>query len=227
MVSGRRTYIDVITKPILENNPNTAGTGYYFYDLNAKANYRISDKDRVYLSGYFGRDVFDFATANPGDPKFKIPYGNATVAARWNHVFGPKLFMNASATFSDYKFEFRGEQDQFTFSLLSGIKDYGLKLDLSQYASVRHTLKYGGQYINHTYTPSTVVVESGDVAFDIDEPSKLRAHEGALYIQDEFEATDRLLVNAGLRLTTFAHVGTYSEYLYDEQGRFLQQVKVL
>ncbi len=101
MVSGRRTYIDVITKPILENNPNTAGTGYYFYDLNAKANYRISDKDRVYLSGYFGRDVFDFATANPGDPKFKIPYGNATVAARWNHVFGPKLFMNASDIFSE------------------------------------------------------------------------------------------------------------------------------
>lgn len=219
IVSGRRTYIDVITKPILANNPNTAGTGYYFYDLNAKANYRISDKDRVYLSGYFGRDVFDFATGNAGDPKFKIPYGNATVAARWNHVFGPKLFMNASATFSDYQFEFRGEQDQFTFSLLSGIKDYGLKLDLSQYASVKHTLRYGGQYINHTYTPSTVVVESGDVSFDIDEPSKLKAHEGAIYLSDEFEATDLLLITAGLRYSIFSHVGSYREYLVDEQGR--------
>ena len=218
IVSGRRTYIDVVAKPFLKNGGGFSGSGYYFYDLNAKANYRISDKDHVYLSGYFGRDVFDFSGADPGDPTFRIPWGNATVAARWNHVFGPKLFMNATATFSDYQFEFEGGSDDFSFSLLSGIKDYGLKVDLSQYASVRHNLKYGGQYINHLYTPSTVVIESGDVAFDIDEPSKLKAHEGALYIQDEFEVTDRLLVNAGLRLTTFTHVGSYSEYLYDEQG---------
>jgi hypothetical protein len=218
IVSGRRTYIDVLTKPLVNEGSNFAGSGYYFYDLNAKANYRLSDKDRVYLSGYFGRDVFDFSGADPGDPSFSIPWGNATVSARWNHVFGPKLFMNATATFSDYQFEFRGEQDQFSFSLLSGIQDYGLKVDLSQYASVRHNLKYGGQYIHHIYTPSTVVVESGDVAFDIDEPSKLKAHEGALYVQDEFEATDRLLINAGLRFSTFTHVGSYREYLFDEAG---------
>jgi hypothetical protein len=218
IVSGRRTYIDVLTKPFLKEGSGFAGSGYYFYDLNAKANYRISDKDRVYVSGYFGRDVFDFSGSDPGDPAFRIPWGNATVSARWNHVFGPKLFMNATATFSDYQFAFEGGSDDFKFSLLSGIKDYGLKVDLAQYASVRHNLKYGGQYIHHAYTPSTVVVESGDVAFDIDEPSKLNAHEGALYIQDEFEATDRLLINAGLRLTTFAQVGAYSEYLYDEQG---------
>ncbi len=218
IVSGRRTYIDVLTKPFAKEGGSLAGSGYYFYDLNAKANYRLSDKDRVYLSGYFGRDVFDFKGPQEGDPDFSIPWGNATVSARWNHIFGPKLFMNATATFSDYKFEFKGGQDDFFFSLRSGIRDLGMKVDLSQYASVRHNLKYGGQYINHLYTPSTVVVASGDTQFDIDEPSRLKAHEGALYVQDEFEATDRLLVNAGLRLTTFTHVGTYTQYLYDQQG---------
>jgi len=218
IVSGRRTYIDVLTKPFLKDNPNFGGTGYYFYDLNAKANYRISDKDRLYLSGYFGRDVFDFGSSDPGDPKFRIPWGNATVAARWNHVFGPKLFMNTTATFSDYKFEFNGEQSDFAFKLFSGIKDYGLKVDLSQYPNVRHSLKYGGQYIYHVYTPSTVNVSSGATDFNIDEPSKLNAHETALYILDEFDVTDRIRVNGGLRFTSFAQVGTFREYVLSPAG---------
>ena len=98
-----------------------------------------SDKDRFFLSGYFGRDVFDFSGSDPGDPKFRIPWGNATLAARWNHVFGPKLFMNTTATFSDYTFDSHAEQDQFAFSLFSGIKDYGLKVDLSHYPTARHS----------------------------------------------------------------------------------------
>ncbi len=218
IVSGRRTYIDVLTKPFLKDNPNFGGTGYYFYDLNAKANYRMSDKDRLYLSGYFGRDVFDFGTNDPGDPKFRIPWGNTTVAARWNHVFGPKLFLNTTATFSDYQFEFNGEQSDFAFKLFSGIKDYGLKVDLSQYPNVRHSLKYGGQYIFHTYTPSTVDVSSGDTQFNIDEPSRLKAHETAVYILDEFDVNERIRLNGGLRFTSFAHVGTFREYILNPQG---------
>lgn len=218
IVSGRRTYIDVLTKPFLKDNANFGGTGYYFYDLNAKANYRISDKDRLYLSGYFGRDVFDFGTSDPGDPKFRIPWGNTTVAARWNHVFGPKLFVNTTATFSDYQFEFNGAQSDFAFKLFSGIKDYGLKVDLSQYPNVRHSLKYGGQYIYHVYTPSTVNVASGTTDFNIDEPSKLKAHESAVYFLDEFDATDRIRLNGGLRLTSFAQVGTFREYVLNAAG---------
>ncbi len=218
VVSGRRTYVDVLTKPFLKDNPNFGGTSYYFYDLNAKANYRISDKDRVYLSGYFGRDVFDFGSSDPGDPKFRIPWGNATVAARWNHVFGPKLFMNTTATFSDYQFEFNGGQSDFEFKLFSGIKDYGLKVDLSQYPNVRHSLKYGGQYIYHVYTPSTVSVSSGSTDFNIDEPSRLKAHETAIYILDEFDLTDRIRLNGGLRFTSFAQVGTFREYQLNDAG---------
>ena len=219
IVSGRRTYIDLLTKPLIDPSSRFAGSGYYFYDLNAKANYRLSEKDRLFLSGYFGRDVFDYGGANAGDPSFRIPWGNATVAGRWNHLFGPKLFMNATATFSDYKFEFTGKQDQFQFTLFSGIKDYGLKVDLSQYPNVRHSLKYGGQYIYHIYTPSTVAIESGQTNFNIDEPSKLKAHEAAVYLLDEFDLTDQIRINGGLRLTTFTQVGSFHEYLYDDAGK--------
>lgn len=219
IVSGRRTYIDVLTKPFINPESGFSGSGYYFYDLNAKASYRLSDKDRFFVSGYFGRDVFDFAGSNPGDPRFRIPWGNATVAGRWNHVFGPKLFMNATATFSDYSFAFNAEQDQFGFELFSGIRDYGMKVDLSHYPNARHRLKYGGQYTYHIYTTSTVTVESGDTQFNIDTPPKLHAHETALYILDEFDITDDLRINAGLRLTTFAHVGPFTLYELDDQGR--------
>jgi hypothetical protein len=225
ILSGRRTYIDVLTKPFVNPESQISGSGYYFYDLNAKANYRISDKDRVYLSGYFGRDVFTFTGTEPGDPEFQIPWGNATLSARWNHVFGPRLFMNATATFSDYSFAFNAEQDDFGFELFSGIKDYGLKVDLSHYPRVGHQLKYGGQYIKHVYTTSTVSINSGDIPFNIDTPPLLHAHEGALYILDEFDVTDQLRINAGLRFSTFHHVGPFLRYDLDENGNTLRRTR--
>ncbi|HRF82389.1 MAG TPA: carboxypeptidase-like regulatory domain-containing protein, partial [Flavobacteriales bacterium] len=205
ILSGRRTYIDVLAKPFMNPEGAFAGSGYYFYDLNAKANYRISDKDRFFLSGYFGRDVFNLSGSEPGSPDFRIPWGNATVSGRWNHVFGPKLFLNTTALFSDYQFSFKGGQDDFSFGLSSGIKDYGLKFDFNQYPSVRHELKYGVNYTYHIYTPSTVDVASGDTEFAIDTPSKLKAHEGAVYIQDDYDVSDVFRVNAGVRLSYFAH----------------------
>jgi CarboxypepD_reg-like domain/TonB-dependent Receptor Plug Domain len=218
VVSARRTYIDVLAKPFINPEGAFAGSGYFFYDINAKANYRLSDKDRFFLSGYFGRDVFDLSGSQPGSPNFKIPWGNATVSGRWNHVFGPKLFLNTTAIFSDYQFSFSGGQDDFKFGLSSGIKDYGIKLDFNQYPSVRHELKYGVNYTYHVYTPSTVDVASGDTEFDIDTPSKLRAHEAAVYIQDDYDVSDLLRVNAGVRLSYFAHVGRFKEYLFDDAG---------
>jgi len=226
IVSARRTYIDIVTKPFISDTAAFAGTGYYFYDLNAKANYRLSDKDRFYVSGYFGRDVFDFKGSNPGDPNFRIPWGNATLAARWNHVFGPQLFMNTTATFSDYTFAFDARQDQFAFTLYSGIKDYGMKVDLSHYPTARHSLKYGAQYIYHIYTTSTVDVSSGDTDFDIDTPPKLHAHETAVYVLDDFDLTDELRINAGVRLTNFIHVGPYTLYELDEEGRSLGEEEI-
>ncbi|MFN3876001.1 MAG: TonB-dependent receptor plug domain-containing protein, partial [Flavobacteriales bacterium] len=226
IVSGRRTYIDVLTKPFIKPESPFAGTGYYFYDLNAKANYTLSDKDRFFLSGYFGRDVFNFKGQGSGGTQFRIPWGNSTVSARWNHVFGPKLFLNATATFSDYTFQFGAQQDQFRFRLFSGIKDYGLKLDLGHYPSARHRLKYGAQYTYHIYTTSTVDVSSGDVDFDIDTPPKLHAHETSVYALDEYDITDVLRVNVGLRLSRFDHVGPYTNYILDDRGRSIGKEEI-
>ncbi|MCI1753810.1 MAG: TonB-dependent receptor [Flavobacteriales bacterium] len=218
IVSARRTYIDVLAKPFINPESTFAGSGYYFYDLNAKANYRLSDKDRFFLSGYFGRDVFTLTGNQPGSPNFKIPWGNATVSGRWNHVFGPKLFLNTTAIFSDYKFSFTGEQDQFGFKLSSGIRDYGLKVDFNQYPNIRHNVRYGFQYTYHIYTPSTVAVNSGDTNFNIDTPSKLNAHEAAAYVQDDFDVTDQFRINVGLRFSWFAHVGPFNEYITNDAG---------
>ena len=218
IVSGRRTYVDILTKPFVKKGDTGYGSGYFFYDVNAKVNYTLSDKDRLYLSGYFGKDVFDFNGGGENTLNFKIPWGNTIVAARWNHLFSSKLFMNLTATFSDYKFEFQGEQDQFSFSLFSGIKDYGLKLDLSHYPNIRHSLKYGGQYTYHTYTPSTVSARSGDTEFDTGDAQKLFGHEGAVYILDEFDLTDQLRINAGLRGSFFTQVGPFDRYVLNDEG---------
>ncbi|HRD53088.1 MAG TPA: TonB-dependent receptor, partial [Flavobacteriales bacterium] len=219
ILSGRRTYIDVLTRPFVNESSPFAGSGYYFYDLNAKANYTLSDKDRIFVSGYFGRDVFSLSQGGEGAPSFRIPWGNTTFSARWNHVFGPKLFLNTTATFSDYSFLFDASQDQFRFNLFSGIKDYGLKADLGHYPTGRHRLKYGAQYIYHVYTTSTVDVSSGETQFNIDTPPKLHAHETAVYALDEFDITDALRINFGLRFSRFDHVGPYTRYTIDDRGR--------
>ncbi|MDA0973454.1 MAG: carboxypeptidase-like regulatory domain-containing protein, partial [Bacteroidetes bacterium] len=129
IVSGRRTYIDILTKPLIKGT-DFEGTGYFFYDLNAKVNWRISDKDRVFLSGYFGEDRFGFVLPD-ADIDFSIPWGNATTSLRWNRVISDRLFTNTTATFTRYNFSFDGAQDDFRFSLTSGIRDYTLKNDWS------------------------------------------------------------------------------------------------
>lgn len=225
IVSGRRTYIDILTEPFIPDTSNFAGTGYYFYDLNAKANWKLNDNNRFYLSGYFGRDVFTFETNNEADPVFRIPWGNATVAARWNHLFNPKLFMNATATFSDYRFAFEADQDQFSFNLFSGIKDYGLKLDFSHYPNPVHRLKYGGQYTYHIYTPNTVEASSGETTFDTGDKVRLNAHELALYALDEFDLSDEIRINAGIRLSHFRHVGPYDFRVLDDNDEISEIIE--
>ena len=106
MIAGRRTYIDYLLKPFtdnLERFKSARGSGYYFYDLNVKMNYRLTDRDRVYLSGYFGRDVFNFSSPS-GSFKINMPWGNQTASFRWNHLFTDKLFANTSIIYNAYQF---------------------------------------------------------------------------------------------------------------------------
>ena len=218
IVSGRRTYADIFAEPFIPATSNFKGSGYYFYDLNTKVNYRISDKDRVFLSGYFGRDVFSYKNSDSGF-NVEVPWGNATVSARWNHLFSKKLFMNATAIYSDFRFEFIGTQNDFEFKLFSGIKDYTGKVDFSYFPSIRHNVKFGVQYINHTFTPSNFSAAEGDEAiFDLGKIVQYHAHDAAAYVQDEFDISDAIRINAGFRYSMFQHIGPFDRFVPNATG---------
>jgi len=153
IISARRTYADIAMKPFIKKTSPFRNSGYYFYDLNTKVNYRLSDKDRLYLSGYFGRDIFDLEST---EDQFKnsISWGNATVTARWNHLFNQKLFANTSLIFSDYQFEMGATQDLYEMKLMSGITDYNAKLDFTYLPASSHVLKFGANYVYHIFTPN-------------------------------------------------------------------------
>lgn len=217
IISARRTYIDILMKGFIPDSSAFSGSGYYFYDLNTKINYRLSDKDRLFLSGYFGRDIFTYNNSNNGF-KVKIPWGNATTSARWNHLFNDKLFMNTTMLFSDYHFEFEGTQSDFEFVLFSGIRDWNGKIDFNYFPSVRHNIKFGINYIYHTFVPNNVSARQGEVEFDTGEIMKYYAHDAAAYINDEFDLTDQLRINAGIRYSGFMHVGPFVRYKKDIAG---------
>lgn len=214
MLSGRRTYIDVLAAPFIQNQ-EFSGTGYYFYDFNAKANYTFSDKDRLFISGYFGRDVFSFKNE---EFNIAIPWGNATTTIRWNHLFNSKLFMNTSAIYNSYNFRVTAEQNNFAITLFSGIRDYNLKTDFDYYPNALHEIHFGANYIFHRFTPSTFSGQSGDTEFSPQNISPQFAHEFAVYALDKYTITEKLEVNYGLRYSLFGQVGPYTKYINDFRG---------
>ncbi|MBC8265356.1 MAG: TonB-dependent receptor [Flavobacteriales bacterium] len=204
IVSGRRTYIDILSKPFLSESARE--NGYYFYDLTAKANYKFSDKDRLYLSGYFGKDIFNFGSPNGGFG-IEIPWGNTTTSLRWNHLFNDKLFLNTSIIYSDYLFELGVEQSQFEFKLSTQVTDWNTKFDFTYLPNIRHNIKFGIQYTFHTFIPASVSGQSGEVSFSPATIFKQYANEGSLYFSDDYELTDRIKLNFGGRFTAFQHGG--------------------
>ncbi|MEO6490869.1 MAG: TonB-dependent receptor, partial [Ferruginibacter sp.] len=165
IVSARRTYIDAITKPFVSKSSQFYGSGYYFYDLNAKINYKFNDRDRLYLSGYFGRDVFNFVNGTQS-LNVNIPWGNATGTLRFNHVFNNKLFSNTTLVYNDYNFTFNAAQNNFQIKLASGIKDISIKEDLDFYPFSKHKIKFGGLYTYHRFTPSVVSGRQDSIVFN-------------------------------------------------------------
>lgn len=218
MVSGRRTYLLDLLQPFLKGS-NFEGTNYYFYDLNAKWNYKFSDRDRIYFSGYFGRDVLNFNQPKR-DFSFSLPYGNSTATLRWNHLFSNKLFFNLSAIYNEYDFSFDGGQSDFRFGLFSGIRDYNLKLDFDHFYSNNHHVKYGVQYTYHKLTPSTASATNGTIDFGTDFLPKY-ANEIGIYIQDDYKLNEKFAVNAGLRYNIFTQLGPYTSKITGQDfGRF-------
>lgn len=217
IISARRTYIDALTKPFIKKSSQFSGSGYYFYDLNAKVNYKISEKDRVYLSGYFGRDVFDFKNGRQS-LDVNIPWGNATGTLRWNHVFNKRLFGNTTAVYNDYNFAFNAAQNNFAIKLASGIRDISLKQDFDLYPFTGHKVKFGGLYTYHKFIPSIVSGNQDSVVFKPNNAQIKFAHEAALYVQDDWEINDKFKINAGLRYSWFQQIGAFKIYKTDANG---------
>lgn len=214
IVSARRTYADAIAKPFVKETSDFYGSGYFFYDLNAKVNYRISDKDRLYLSGYFGRDVFDFNNQRRSFGA-NIPWGNSTATLRWNHVFNRKLFANTTVVYNDYKFRFSAAQDNFNITLASGIRDGNAKIDFDYYPAPKHKVKFGGQATYHRFTPNVLSGNQDSVVFNPSTDGNKYAWENALYVQDDWDISDAVKLNYGLRWTGFSQVGPYTAYTRD------------
>ncbi|MBN2728040.1 MAG: TonB-dependent receptor [Bacteroidales bacterium] len=221
IVSARRTYADVVMKPFIKKTSPMRNSGYYFYDLNAKVNYRLSDKDRIFASGYFGRDIFDLSVAED-EFQNSIGWGNATLTTRWNHLFSPKLFANTSLIYSDYKFEMSAAQDLYEMKLRSGINDYNAKLDFTYLPSPKQNIKFGLNYVHHIFTPNNISARSGDLDLDLGDEVKLYSHEAAIYLNDEFDLGENIKISAGLRGSYFAHVGPFDRFVIDSVTGIIQ-----
>ena len=206
LISGRRTYIDILMQPLLKKE--NRGNGYYFYDLTAKVNYDLGKKNKVYLSGYFGRDKFY--------SKYKDDYGkmedglfweNATATARWNHLFNNKLFANASFIFSNYRFSIyenlTNDQGKLSLNYLSGIRDYSLKYDLEYHPNPNHVIRAGFITNYHYFTPSALVIKDKIDSVDYSKKNHIEAFESGIYLEDDIKITSKLKSNIGLRVSHF------------------------
>ncbi len=211
LISGRRTYIDAIVRPFI--NKTDGDGGYYFYDLNAKLNYDFGQKDKLYLSGYFGKDVF-FGLSKSRDGlenEVGLNWGNKTATLRWNHLFNERLFANTSLILSDYLFKIYatdqsisgGKQLNFELSYSSRIQDIGFKTDFDFLPNPQHAIKAGIALTKHQFSPSAIVVKDDAVSTFRQEVETIDATEGGVYIEDTYRPTDNLKINAGFRLSTF------------------------
>jgi hypothetical protein len=204
IVSGRRTYVDLITRQVNKGNADKEDfvkiPDYYFYDLNTKVNFTLSEKDRLYLSGYFGRDVFNFKDENFN---FRFDWGNSTGTARWNHVFGPKLFSNATFTFSDYRYKIQNILQGFSFSLSSNIKDANTKVDFYYQPNNKHTIRFGANITYHDFITARLKAGSDDGQVKFEAGRTYNGIEYGTYISDEWTVAPRVKVNYGLRFSAW------------------------
>lgn len=220
LVSGRRTYADLIFKPIIKSSTppdETIDVGLYFYDLNAKIQHKINDQHRIFLSAYTGADVFTNRYADEfGAFSGGIDWGNLISAARWNWQISPKLFANTTLTYSKYEidisagsenFNENGPDDKFSALYVSGIEDVGGKIDFDFIPNPDHYLRFGAGWTNHTYRPGALSFKLTDGEdFNLDTllgSQNNYSNEFFLYLEDDF-SLGPLKINAGLHASAFA-----------------------
>jgi len=203
ILSGRRTYADVFLKASEKFKDNIL----YFYDFNAKANYKIDDKNRIYFSGYFGNDELGLGSS------FGINWGNKTGTIRWNRVISNKLFLNTSLIYSDYSYNVGLKNGETNFNVNSNIKDVNLKQDYTYYLNPKNTIRFGFNSILHTITPS---IFSGTVKNNTNKVGR-NGLENAIYFNNNFKANSKLTLDYGLRVSGYTIMGgdVYNVYTND------------
>jgi hypothetical protein len=215
MVAARRTYIDALVKPFLTEEQKA--NGYYFYDFNAKAHIHLNEKNKLSFSGYYGRDIFNFRSPTNQLVKFQVGWGNAAASLKWLHSFNKNFYSNTIFIYNRYDLNNKFEFGDNGFKLSSGLEDLNVKQDFYFTPNKNHSIKFGGQYIYHTFTPGIATGQVGTITID-ESINKQYAHEWALYAMDEFKLGKRLTFNAGLRAVFFTQVGPYTERIFDSEG---------
>lgn len=208
IISARRTYLDILIQPILKLNEPGMMAGYFFHDVNAKLNYDFGDKNKLYISGYFGRDKFYMSERDIDYvQKAGLFWQNGTGTVRWNHLFTHKIFSNLSFIFSDYTMKIYSKQKDYSevynMHYTSGIRDYSLKYDLTYVLSPTHSLFIGGVFTFHEFRPSALMVEDVDTSYNVSQSVKINGFEYALYAEDEINIRNKFKMNPGIRLGMF------------------------
>jgi hypothetical protein len=212
IISARRTYADMFLKLSKDTTLNQAKL--YFYDLNAKANYRINDKNRIYLSGYFGKDAL-------GISSFGINWGNSTATLRLNHLFSERLFSNTSFIFSNYDYKINID-DGDEINIISRIQDYGIKQDFQFFINRNYTVKFGVNSVYHKIIPGAITASSN---IDMKSLTNKHAWENSFYLSHQYNFLDNISIEYGTRLSVFSLLGPGNFYSYDADGNTTDTAK--
>ncbi|MCD0466147.1 TonB-dependent receptor [Flavobacterium sp. ENC] len=202
LIGGRASYAHLFLKLSEDNKDNAA----YFYDLNTKLSYKVNDNNSLYLSGYFGRDVFSI------NKSFSNTYGNATLNLRWNHLYSDKLFSNLSLIYSDYYYGL--DLDFVGFKWDSGIKNYNIKYDFKHYISDKFKLNYGVSGIYYEFNPGTIKPTGEVSGINPDQLDKKYAFEPSVYLDAESQLSKKITVAYGLRYSLFYRLGSSTVNYY-------------
>ncbi len=208
LVSGRRTYADLFLK--LAPDTNLRNNKLFFYDLNLKASYILGKKDRIFASGYFGRDILGVGDA------FGISWGNATGTIRWNHIFSSKLFSNTSFIVSNFKYNISIAGGTTDFDIYSQVQDYNIKQEYQYFFNDKHSFKFGVNAIAHEIIPGEI--RSSGEGINSTKVQRQKSVESAAFFQDEWKVSSRLNINIGLRLSSFIVTGKGNYFTLDEQN---------
>ena len=205
LLSARRSYADVFLP--LSSDTTINRNKLYFYDLNFRSNYRLSSKDRIFLSGYFGRDKIDVPNG------FGNSWGNITSTLRWNHLFSPKLFMNVSAIYSNYDYEITFYPGN-SFQWNSSLSNVNFKADFDYYAGEKHKIKFGIGSILYQFNPGNIKPFGVKSTINPTNYKEKRAVENYAYLQDDYRISNRLTIMYGLRISQFAEMANDSIPIY-------------